>query len=356
MTNRILFTGGGSAGHVTVNLALIPYFIKEGWEIDYIGSINGIEKELTESIQEVNYHSISTGKLRRYFDWNNIKDPFKVVKGVFQAYTIIKRRKPNVVFSKGGFVSVPVIIGAKLNKVPIITHESDLTPGLANKLSLPFTTKVCTTFPETRDHLPTHKVEHVGAIVRKEIFEGNPVQGRVITGFTKNKPTLLVVGGSLGSRRINEVVRASLDKLLPQFQIVHICGKGQVDKLINDRSYKQFEYVKEELPDLLSMADIVISRAGSNVIFELLALKKPMLLIPLTKEASRGDQLLNAKSFEDQGFSKVLFEEKLSKESLQAAIKNVYKDRHQYIEKMERSNNDNSIERVINLIKENMKK
>lgn len=349
---RIFFTGGGTAGHVTVNLALIPRFRQEGWHVGYIGSYDGIEQQLVDGIEpKVPYYPISTGKLRRYFDWKNFKDPFKVLKGIMQSYSIIRKQKPDVIFSKGGFVTVPVILGAWLNRVPVIIHESDITPGLANKIAIPFASKVCTTFPETKEHLRTKKAEYVGAIVREELNEGDAVQGYRLCGFTNEKPVLLIMGGSLGSRRINQVVRKHLDTLLPQFQIVHICGKGQLDSSIEKDGYQQFEYLHQELSDIMMMSDIVVSRAGSNSIFEFLFLKKPMLLIPLSRAASRGDQILNAKSFKKMGYCEVLEEEELTDESFLEHLFQVYKNRDQYIKNMEHSDAVKSIDEVVELIK-----
>ncbi|HET7658057.1 MAG TPA: undecaprenyldiphospho-muramoylpentapeptide beta-N-acetylglucosaminyltransferase [Bacillales bacterium] len=352
MNKKIIFTGGGTAGHVTVNLALIPHFQKEGWEVAYVGSETGIERQLISGLENVKYYSISTGKLRRYFDWKNFKDPFKVVKGAFQAYRIIRKFKPNVIFSKGGFVSVPVILGARLNRVPAIIHESDITPGLANKISIPFATKVCTTFPETVQHLNTDKAIHVGAVVREELKKGKASRGLSFCAFTKNKPVLLVMGGSLGARRINEAVRENLDTLLDQFQIVHICGKNNLDSSIDRKGYKQFEYVREELPDLLAMTDFVISRAGANAIFEFLALRIPMLLIPLSAGASRGDQILNARSFEKAGYCEVLTEEDLTSESFVEAVQHIYENRNDYMERMKKNEGTAAIDNVIDLIKD----
>ncbi|WP_062236312.1 undecaprenyldiphospho-muramoylpentapeptide beta-N-acetylglucosaminyltransferase [Fictibacillus sp. FJAT-27399] len=356
MGKKIVFTGGGSAGHVSVNLALIPLFLKEGWEVSYIGSKGGIERQLTETIEGVRYYSISTGKLRRYFDWNNFKDPFRVMQGAFEAFRLIKTIKPDVVFSKGGFVSVPVILGSRMNKVPIVTHESDLSPGLANRLSLPFANKVCTTFPETTDHLPREKAVYAGAVIRKELHEGIAVKGRAFCGLTPGKPIILIMGGSLGSKKINEAVRLSLDALLPRFQIIHLCGKGQKDSSILKKGYIQFEYVSDELADILAATDFVISRAGSNSIFEFLSLRKPMLLIPLSKEASRGDQIENARSFEKQGYCEVLFEEDLTAESLMQGIEQLYSNQEAYISRMEESQLSNALDHLFSIIKEEAKR
>lgn len=349
MKKRIIFTGGGSAGHVSVNLALIPKFIDTGWEVFYIGSENGIEKQLVSDLKrEVKYYSVSTGKLRRYFDWNNFKDPFRVMKGSIQAYKLIKMLKPNLIFSKGGFVSVPVVIGGWLNKTPVIIHESDITPGLANRISTPFATKVFTTFSET--DINSDKSVHIGAVVREELLQGNPTKGLYYCNFTKEKPVILIIGGSLGANRINHAIRANLDTLINHFQIVHICGKGNLDTSYNIKGYNQYEYINQELPDIMAMSNIVISRAGSNSIFEFLALRKPMLLIPLSRKASRGDQILNAKSFEENGYCEVLFEEDLTEESLLNGIFKVYKNRSKYIENMLKDRDKDSLRRIIDLI------
>lgn len=329
----------------------MPKFLKEGWQVVYIGSDNGIEKQLVSGMKNVKYYSISTGKLRRYFDWNNFKDPFKVVKGIFQASRIIRKFKPDVIFSKGGFVSVPVILGARLNRIPAIIHESDITPGLANKISIPFASKVCTTFPETAEHLKTDKAEHVGAVIREELMDGNPSRGLSLCAFTKNKPVMLVMGGSLGARKINEAVRRNLDKLLDQFQIIHICGKNNLDPGIDRSGYRQFEYVGDELPDLFAITDFVVSRAGSNAIYEFLALQLPMLLIPLPADASRGDQILNARSFKSSGFCEVLSEKEMTDTTFVEAVNNVYQHRSDYTERMKKNKGTAAIDKVIELIK-----
>lgn len=353
---RILFTGGGTAGHVIVNLALIPKFQKEGWEVDYIGSINGIERQLVEQLDGVTYYPISTGKLRRYMSIENVKDPFKVLKGTMQAWRIIGKRKPKVIFSKGGFVSVPVVLAAKLRGVPSVIHESDYTPGLANKLSIPFTKNVLATFPETMDYLPGKKAEYVGAVIREELFQGNRDKGLALCGFTSDKPVLLIMGGSGGAEKINEAVRHSLDSLLKAFQIVHICGQGKIDTSYERKGYVQFEYVNEELKDIFAMTDFVISRAGSNAIFEFLALRIPMLLIPLSRAASRGDQIINARSFKEKHYARVLEEEDLNETTLQAELKALKKSAPAMRDKMKEYQSEQSRDRVIEIIKKNMKK
>lgn len=313
----ILFTGGGSAGHVTPNLALIKKFQQQNWHVIYIGSANSLEEDIVKRIH-VPYYTIACGKLRRYFSWQNFLSPFKVMVGIIQAFLLCQKLKPNIVFSKGGFVAFPVVVGAWLNRIPVIAHESDLTPGLANRLTFPFARTICVTFPEGKKFFKNqHKVVVTGTPIRSELLTGDAVNGRIICKFTHEKPILFIYGGGLGSQSINRAVRDSLTKLLPEFQIIHICGKAKIDiQLSNIPGYIQFEYVNEELPDLIACADIVISRAGANSLYELLALQKPHLLIPLSKKASRGDQIANANYFCQQGLSLMLEEEKLTEESL----------------------------------------
>lgn len=348
---NILFTGGGTAGHVIVNLALIPVFQDEGWQVAYIGSKEGIERRLIEQMPNVDYYPVSTGKLRRYMSIENFKDPFKVLKGTMQAWKIIGKRKPNVIFSKGGFVSVPVVLASKLRRVPSVIHESDYTPGLANKLSIPFTNKVLATFSETMQYLPKDKAEYVGAVIREELFNGSETKGFQLCGFTKEKPILLIMGGSAGAEKINNTVRESLDTLLKEFQIVHICGQGKVDSNIKRKGYIQFEYVDEELKDIFSITDFVISRAGANAIFEFLALHIPMLLIPLSRSASRGDQIVNAQSFQEKRYARVLEEENLTSTSLKQELSQLKEYAPLMKEEMSSYQSEQSRERVIEIIK-----
>ncbi|MDY7989854.1 undecaprenyldiphospho-muramoylpentapeptide beta-N-acetylglucosaminyltransferase [Paenibacillus polymyxa] len=350
----ILLTGGGSAGHVTTNLALIPHFINEGWDLAYIGSQKGIEKDLITQYNCVRYYSIPTGKLRRYFDWRNFSDPFNSLKGVFQSYNIIKSINPDIVFSKGGYVSVPVVLAAWMNNIPVIIHESDTTPGLANKLSIPFAKYVCTTFPDM-GYIPTKKHIYIGPIIRDDLKKGDAKFALQICDFKDHKPILLIIGGSLGSKIINDIIRNSLDELTTFFQIIHICGKGNVDNSIHYNDYKQFEYVTNLLPDLLAIADLVISRAGSNTIFELLSLNKPMLLVPLAKNKSRGDQILNARYFEQQGFAEILYEEDLNKSNLKDKTLSVYQNKNKYINNQKKFNFRDPIQQILELINKEAK-
>ena len=349
---RIVLTGGGTAGHVTPCIALLPELRKEGFDIQYIGSYNGIERKLMEEYH-IPYHGISSGKFRRYFDPKNFSDPFKVIKGYLEASKLLKQLKPDIVFSKGGFVSVPVVFAAKKHKTPVIIHESDMTPGLANKLAIPSATKVCANFPETIKYLPAEKAVLTGTPIRKELFSGNKLKGLDFCGFTANKPVILIIGGSSGSRAINEVIYEMLPTLLRDYQIIHLCGKGNLNERFNDTAgYVQYEYSKDELNDLLAAADLVISRAGANVICELLALRKPNILIPLPAASSRGDQILNAESFERQGYSFVLEEANLSLSSLLDSIKTVLDAKQDYISAMNKSELNHSIETIVKMIKD----
>ena len=352
MTKKILLTGGGTAGHVTPNIALIPKLKELGYEIQYMGSYNGIEKSLIEEIG-ISYTGISSGKLRRYFSMQNFTDPFRVLKGFKEAKKFIKEYKPEVVFSKGGFVSVPVVFAAKKYKIPVIIHESDMTPGLANKLAIPKAVKVCHNFPETAEYLPEGKSVYTGSPIREELLKGSKARGLEFCGFEADKPVVMVVGGSLGAVAVNNAVRESLDELLKTYQVVHLCGKGKVDESKkNIKGYIQFEYVKGELKDLFAAADIVISRAGANAICEILALKKPSILIPLSANASRGDQILNAASFKKQGFSEVIEEENITNELLVNTVDKVYENRDTYIEAINNAKAQNAIDTIINLIEE----
>lgn len=347
---HIVLTGGGTAGHVTPNIALIPSLKNAGYQISYIGSYDGIEKKLIEDLG-IPYYGISSGKLRRYFDIKNFTDPFRVLKGFGEAKKLLKKLKPDVVFSKGGFVSVPVVIAAKQCKIPAIIHESDMTPGLANKLCIPSAAKVCCNFPETVSCLPADKAVLTGTPIREELLTGNRLEALNFCGFTANKPVIMVIGGSLGSVVVNDAVRRILPDLLNDFQVIHLCGKGKIDESLTDtRGYIQFEYIKKELPDLFALADVAISRAGANAICEISSLAKPNLLIPLSAKASRGDQILNARSFEKQGYSMVLEEEELTPEKLLSSILELYTNRQSYIEAMSKSSHTDSIKVIMNLI------
>lgn len=349
---KVLLTGGGTAGHVSVNEALIPIFQERGYEIHYIGSHDGIENELIKDrYPSVTYHAIQSGKLRRYFSMKNFTDPFRVGVGFFQALSIIRKIKPELIFSKGGFVSVPVALAGQVASVPVIVHESDVTPGLANKLALPLSTHIFTVFEQTLAYVSKTKATCSGAIIRPELFEGNTEQGMQLTGFTGRKPILIVMGGSQGSKVLNDALRNELNSIQQTFDVIHLCGKNHLDStLAQMEGYKQYEYVTDELPHLLAASDFAVSRAGSNAIFELLALEKPMLLIPLSAAQSRGDQILNANYFKSLGLAKVLTEEEVMLNSFSTELTSLKDDKQLLTDKISKMEKPKTPEEMVELI------
>lgn len=348
----LLLTGGGTAGHVSVNEALIPIFEERGYDVHYIGSTDGIEREIIGNrFPHIPYHPIQSGKLRRYFSMKNFTDPFRVGVGLLQALKVIRKIKPELIFSKGGFVSVPVGLAGQLSKVPVVIHESDVTPGLANKLAVPFATHVFTVFEQTLNYLPKEKSTCSGAVVRPELFEGNVEEGRKITRFSGDKPVLLITGGSQGAKILNDTVREELTTLTATFDIIHLCGKGNADpKLENMPGYQQYEYVTTELSHLLALADYAVSRAGSNAIFEFLALKKPMLLVPLSRENSRGDQILNAAFFKSLGLAHVIEEEALQETKLSHLLTHLQDERETLVSAIENNEQPKTAEEMAQMI------
>lgn len=348
---KIVLTGGGTAGHVTPNIALIPELKKAGYEISYIGSYEGMERKMIEALG-IRYRGISSGKFRRYFSLKNFTDPFRVLKGFREAVKVMKEIKPDIVFSKGGFVTVPVVFAARKCKIPVIIHESDMTPGLANKLCIPKATYVCTNFPETLEALPEGKAVYTGTPIREELFTGDREAGLRYLGFSGEKPVLLVVGGSLGALNVNRAIRRILPTLTEKYDVAHLCGKGKADPSYDRvKGYVQIEYVDKELKDVFAATDLAVSRAGANAIGELLQLNIPNLLIPLPASASRGDQILNAKSFEKQGYSLVLFEETMTDALLLQKIDLLYKEREKFLEKMKGSPQTDAVKKIMTLIK-----
>ncbi len=349
----IVLTGGGTAGHVTPHLALLPHLQHDGWSIHYIGSVDGIERDL---VRDVPFYGISTGKLRRYFDWKNFTDPFRVLKGTYQAFRLLGAIDPDIIFSKGGFVSVPVALAASMRKLPLVLHESDYTPGLANRLVMPFAVKVCTTFPETLAHCPPGKGEVTGTPVREELLQGSRARGKQICGFAENLPCLLVMGGSQGSLVINERVWQGLSWLTERFNVIHLCGRGHLRRDLNDISgYKQFEYAGPELSHFLAAADFAVSRAGANTLMELLALRIPSLLIPLSEARSRGDQILNAESFQKQGFAHILREEEFADGNFRTALEHGWQQRAVMQSSMGRSAFSNGTSRILDILRNSKK-
>ena len=348
----IVLTGGGTAGHVTPHLALIPELQRKGYAIHYIGTENGIEHEMMNRVEGVTYHAVKSGKLRRYFDWQNFTDPFKVVAGAAESVSIIRKLKPDVCFSKGGFVAVPVVWGAWRAHVPVVCHESDLTPGLANKICSRFAQKIATTFPECAEALGP-KAEMTGTPMRRALFEGKREEGLRLAGLTGEKPVLLMTGGSLGAQSINACLREALPDLLPDMDVIHICGKGNVDESLNGTAgYAQFGFVNEEMPHLLAAADAVLSRAGSNTLCELQALYKPMLLIPYPLSASRGDQVLNARSYERRGLAMVLEQEQMNRQTLVEGIHTLFSERQRLTDALHAAPEMNGTARILEMIEE----
>lgn len=348
---KIIFTGGGTAGHVTPNLALFEYFDPTEWEMHYIGSKDGIERQLLSDIPNLIYHAIDAGKLRRYVSVKNLSDPIRVIKGYAESKELIDEIKPDVVFSKGGYVSVPVVAAAK-GKCPVICHESDYTPGLANKIAAHFADAVCVTFEDTLPLIVKNKGVWTGTPVRNSLMKGERQKGLRFTGLSGSKPILLCMGGSQGAQAVNDAIRASLSELLNTFDIVHLCGKGKIDADIQREGYVQFEYVSDEMKDLFAIADIVLSRAGANSVFELLALHLPAVLIPLPKDVSRGDQILNADYFEKKGYAVQLDQHTLTPRSLTDALLHVYKDKDSYVNTMCSCKNSNGNDVIFQMIRE----
>ncbi len=349
---KIVLTGGGTLGHVTPHLALIPHLQESGYEIHYIGTEKGMERDKMASVPGVTYHAVKSGKLRRYFSWQNFTDPFRVIAGAFQASHVIGKIKPDVVFSKGGFVAVPVVFGAWVHHVPVLCHESDLTPGLANKLCKPFARKIATTFPECAAALGT-KAEMTGTPLRPELFCGSRVKGLALLHFDGTKPILLMMGGSSGAQAVNKALREALPQLTEQFDVAHICGKGNLDaSLEGTAGYTQVEFLDADLPDVLAAADLVLSRAGSNALCEFQALDKPLLLVPYPKGASRGDQILNAQSYEKRGLCRVLLQENMTADTLAEALKQTWADRATLAANVKAAPPADGTRRVLEMIEE----
>ena len=347
---RIILTGGGTAGHVTPNIALLPELQARGYEVFYVGSKEGMEKDLMANF-DIPYHGISSGKLRRYFDWKNFTDPFRIQKGYHESKKLLKEIQPDVIFSKGGFVTVPLVKAAAKKHIPCVLHESDISPGLANRMCIKSAELICTNFPETLKHLPEGKAVVTGSPIRQELFEGDKKAGLDFCGFDDSKPVIMIIGGSLGSVRVNDAVRGILPQLLNDYQVVHLCGREKLDEsLVGTKGYVQFEYVQKELKDLMKASDLVISRAGANAICELAALHKPNILIPLSLQASRGDQILNAESFERQGYSFLLREEDMTGETLLDAVKSTWEKREDYIEAMKTGGHGDAVKKIADII------
>lgn len=349
----IVFTGGGTAGHVAPNMALIRKLSHKNWDIVYIGSADGIEKQMIRPLN-IPFYSVSSGKLRRYLSVKNLFAPFKIILGVLHAFFLLYKLKPDVVFSKGGFVAFPVVVGAWLNRIPVVAHESDMSPGLANRLCFPFVNKICLTFDAGRTHFKKQdKIEVTGTPIREQLFAGSSIRGLELCGFNSEKPCLLVIGGSLGAGSINHCIRDALPQLTKNYQIIHLCGKGKVDpSLSNFSGYKQLEYANDELADLFAAASVVISRAGANSLYELLALGKPHILIPLSAEVSRGDQIQNAAYFKGLGISLVIEDRSLNGDTLLKTLYDLEYNKTEIIRKINALNIKSATEEIVAIIEE----
>lgn len=349
---KIVLTGGGTMGHVTPNLALIPFLQKKGYEIHYVGTQDGMEAGKMRSVSGVTYHAVKSGKLRRYFSWKNFTDPFRVIAGAFQSAHMMGKLQPDVVFSKGGFVAVPVVFGAWLHRIPVVCHESDLTPGLANKLCKPFAKKFATTFPECAEALG-NKAEMTGTPLRMELFQGSREAGLRLFGFSGRKPVLLMMGGSSGAQSVNAALRGALNDLTVDFDVAHICGKGNLDSSLTEKEgYSQKEFLDAELPDALACTDLVLSRAGANAICEFQALGRPMLLVPYPKGAGRGDQILNAQSLEKRGLCRVLYQEQMNANTLAEAVRETWNARNSLTMNLKNAPPADGTQRILEMIEE----
>lgn len=346
---KIMFTGGGTLGHYSPNEAIYQK-LKDKYICEYIGSKNGIEKEFASKLMP--YHQIETVKLDRTKIFKNFFIPFKLIKGIFEAKKILKQTKPDIVFSKGGFVSVPVVIAGHMLKIPCITHESDFTLGLANRIIAKKCKYVCTSFEETSKSIKNGY--YTGSIVRQQIFEGKPEIVAKKYKLDPLKKTILIVGGSLGAENLNYAIRKSLNKLT-NYNILHLTGKGKIDNSIKFENYHQIEFASD-IQNYFCASDIVITRGGSNTIFEILALKKPMIIVPLA--SGRGDQILNAQEFAKKGYAEVLQEKDISDQSIFEIIKKVHINYKQMQQNMQKFEKDGLFEicKIIKNLLENQKK
>lgn len=340
MKQRFVLTGGGTAGHVYPALAVAEKL--DECKLDYIGG-NGMEKEILKNFPKISYYEIPTAKLERKITLKNLLIPFKLLKSIHESKKILKKLKPNAIFSKGGFVSVPVVLAGRRLKIPIISHESDLSLGLANRIILKKCDKMCTTFAETIKNSP--KAVHTGQPIREKIFHGKKQRF-----FRENKPILLVLGGSLGAKFINEIIFSHLDELCKHFNVLHITGKKNYQK-IEHEGYFCIPYA-ENIEDFYASSDIVLARAGSGVINELLALRKPMLLVPLSKKCSRGDQIENAKNFKSHGYADYLEEENFSWQKLLKRLVNLSNNKEKYISKMKKAQECRASEMIAAMLKD----
>ncbi len=324
----IAITGGGTGGHIFPNISIIEELKKRGREdIFWIGEKHGKEQGWAEKVN-VPFYGINTGKLRRYFSLKNITDVFRVIIGIFQSLFILLKLKPDVLFSKGGFVSVPPVLAAWILRIPVVTHESDINPGLATKIISRFASVICVSFEKTRSFFSKKNIVHTGNPVRDLIRQGEPKKGLKFLNFSEDLPIVLIVGGSLGASSINQAVREMLELQDLTFNVVHQCGQGNYQHKSSQNSrYRQFEFIDKEIGDVMAASDIVVSRAGAGAIYEIGYLKRPSILVPLPKSKSRGEQIENALYFEENGASRIISDEHLNGNALSEAVNQLLTDR-----------------------------
>ena len=349
---KVVLTGGGTAGHVTPNLALLPALRERGWQVEYVGSREGIERRLAREAG-LRYHGVHTGKLRRYLSWQNIVDPLRILAGIVEAVFLLRRLSPDVVFSKGGFVGVPVVVAAWLNRIPVVVHESDLTPGLANRLCFPFARRVCLSFDETPAAGFEGKQVVTGTPVRPSLLEGDRQRAMRRFGLQAGRSTVLVFGGSQGARAINELLRAALPQLGDDLQVLHVCGPGNLDAALDERvDYRQFEYLDDSFADAFACADVAVSRAGANSLAELIALRQPAIVIPLPLAASRGDQIDNARLFAEKGYGLAAAQSELTPTGLLERIREVLERAPELQAAMRRASAEDPASRILDLLEQ----
>ena len=364
---KIAFTGGGSAGHVTPNLALIDAISAQGAHAVYFGRAESIEADLLSRVDHVPFCQIPSERLRRYFHWGNFVMPLYVLAGVWKSFWGMRRHRPQALFSKGGFVALPVVMGAWLNRIPVVIHESDGSLGLANRLSLPFARVVCLGQARALKRVKHRDVRHTGSPVRQAFLSPSPERAIEAFALHAQDPLLVVFGGSQGAMSVNRALRQALPELSEKYEIFHVCGRGGLviefsatdQEMSTDgtqhaltESYHQVEYIHEGFADLLSAAHIIIGRAGANGIAEMIAVKRPALLIPLPSASSRGDQLLNAEDFAEAGFGEMIRDEELTATRLIGALQNVEDHYNEYYVSLERQASSEGTSTLINVLKE----
>ena len=346
---KAAFAGGGTAGHVLPAVPVMRALRERGVEIAYMGSAGGLEKRYLQDLEGIRFFGIASGKLRRYWSWRNLTDVIGVLRGIWQSFWLLGRIRPDVIFSKGGHLSFPVVLAGWLRRIPIVAHESDFSPGLANRLAMPLLDVLCTSFPIERPRRLRGELAYTGSPVRPELLAGSAARGRSLLRAPAGRPVVLVTGGSLGADALNAVIAAAAPELVATCCLAHVCGPGKLSGLDLD-GYRQFEFVGEDWGDLLAAADLVVSRAGANTLFELLTLGKPNLLVPLPARASRGDQIENAAFAAGAGFSRVILQEHLDAGALVGAVNDMLAERERWLEQLARFEVPQTVQLLVELL------